>query len=75
MAVMEVCCFAIAYDSAPILMGINLKIMRATFTVFVGLNGCEKSVLLGGLLGEAHLLSGRTYIHDANGVGYCGQQT
>ena len=66
--------FGVSAEGPPILKDINISIPRSVTTLVVGRVGAGKSILLKGLLGEIHSLSGSAFITFKD-VAFCDQQT
>ncbi|GKT86904.1 LOW QUALITY PROTEIN: ABC multudrug transporter [Colletotrichum tofieldiae] len=65
--------FTLKAGGAPILRGINLRIVSATVTIIIGRVGCGKTTLLRGLLGELPTTGSVKTLRGA--VAYCAQTT
>ncbi|CAH0054441.1 unnamed protein product [Clonostachys solani] len=59
----------------PVLLNVNLSIVKGTWTIVTGPVGCGKSLLLLALLDELHLAKGSIHRHGLldSGIGYCAQ--
>lgn len=56
-----------------VLNNLNISIARGELVMVVGPTGCGKSTLLGGIVGDAHALSGKFY-KEPGKVAYCDQE-
>jgi ABC-type Mn2+/Zn2+ transport system ATPase subunit len=65
---------AVGYDRHAVLSGLNLRILRGTFTGMLGANGSGKTTLLKTIAGILRPIAGKMILHPPATLGYVPQR-